>query len=218
LDQGSALIEVVQKTKGNRITIRFSASVVEIQKNGLYRFDAGAWEIRVYGGEALVSAGGKKIAIKNGKMMRVSDDFSSASFNVNAADSLHQWAAERSFHLFVSNPKLREQSNWVPISLGWLHNFDYRMSFRSELVFAELERANRNKESRERRMTADQEGQWPAQEGLAAEEQARQAVEEQERHAEEDQATQVAEERAKKAAEKAKQARKSPDPSPQLAK
>jgi hypothetical protein len=41
LDSGSALIEVVQATKGNLIHVRCGASLIEIARTGLYRLDAG---------------------------------------------------------------------------------------------------------------------------------------------------------------------------------
>jgi hypothetical protein len=63
--------------------------------------------------------------------------------NVDAVDLLHQWAALRSFTLFADNPSTRTQGHWTYIDLGWLKNYNYRMSFHSPEIYAERTR-NRN--------------------------------------------------------------------------
>jgi hypothetical protein len=132
LEQGSALIEVVQEIKGNRISVLVSKSVVEVEKAGLYRLDSGSGELRVYGGEAMVVKGDRKKAIKSGRMVYLSGDLASEKFDMDVADSLHQWAAQRSFSLFAVTPDTRKQTHWTPVSLGWVRNSNYRMSFYSE--------------------------------------------------------------------------------------
>jgi hypothetical protein len=143
LDKGSALIEVVEKAKRSQIRIVFAAGLVEIKKKGLYRLDAHTRELRVYGGEAGVAKKNRKAKIKKGKMVRLNDDLESSKFDVGAMDLLHQWAALRSFILFADNPSSRTQQHWTYIDLGWLKNYDYRMSFRSPELYAEWTR-NRN--------------------------------------------------------------------------
>jgi hypothetical protein len=137
LEKGSALIEVVDKARGSRIRIVFAAGLVEIKKKGLYRMDAYSGVIRVYAGEARVAKKSRKAKIKKGKMVRLDDNLKSVKFDVNAIDLLHQWAALRSFTLFVDNPSTRTQRHWTHIELGWMKNFNYGMSFRSAEVYAE---------------------------------------------------------------------------------
>jgi len=137
LEQGCALIEVVEEIKGNRVRVHMAASSVEITKVGLYRLDSGSRELRVYGGEALAMKGNRTIAIKNGKMIRLDANLASAKFDASVADSLHKWAARRSFDLFDATKSSRKQRHWQPISMGWAHNSNYRMRFRSQRLFEE---------------------------------------------------------------------------------
>jgi hypothetical protein len=135
LEGGSALIEVVQLLQGNRIRVHFSGGLVEIREAGLYRFNAGFGELRVYGGSALVSNGHKKYIIKNGRMVRMNSALASARFDVDEADEFHKWAAQRSFNLFLVSPDSRTQRHWEPLSMGWVKNYNYRIRFFSALYF-----------------------------------------------------------------------------------
>jgi len=67
-ERGSALIEVVQNTEANRIKLRYSKSVTEIRKAGLYRLDADSKVFRVYGGEAQITNENGTIKVKAGRM------------------------------------------------------------------------------------------------------------------------------------------------------
>jgi hypothetical protein len=131
LERGSALIEVVDKTRG-RIRMNLSTGFVEIKKAGLYRLDAGSSELRVYGGAAAVANGNRKATIKSERMVRLDGDPASENFDPNVVDALHEWAAQRSFDLFLANFSNGGQVHWKPVSLGWLRNFNYRMSFYSD--------------------------------------------------------------------------------------
>jgi hypothetical protein len=126
LQQGSAMIEIVEEIIGNRIAVRLSSGVAEIQKAGLYRFDADASEARVYGGELAAVNGNNKTKVKNGRKIRLGQDHRSKPFNVNETDALHRWAALRSFTLF--------QGNWQVYSTGWARNPNYRLSFYSDAL------------------------------------------------------------------------------------
>jgi len=137
LVQGSALIEAVEKTKGNQISIKFAEGLIEIKKKGLYRLDKVTNELRVYSGEARVARKSRKAKIKSGKMVCLNGDLKPSEFDRNAMDLLHKWAALRSFTLFVDFPDARTKRHWTDISLGWLRNYDYGMSLRSEKTVAE---------------------------------------------------------------------------------
>jgi hypothetical protein len=131
LERGSALIEVIDKTKG-RIRMNISTGFVEITKAGLYRLDADPAELRVYGGAAVVANGNRKATIKSERMVRLDGDSASEKFDPNSVDALHEWAGQRSFDLFLANLSNSGQVHWKPVSLGWLRNFNYRMSFYSD--------------------------------------------------------------------------------------
>jgi hypothetical protein len=128
-EQGSALIEVVEKIKANPISIKLSAGVIEIKEPGLYRLDSNPSELRVYEGDALAYNGKNKIKVKESRSIRLDGDFAQSTFDPNVADALHGWAAERSFALFIANPINRNLSSWKPVGLGELKSSSYRMRF-----------------------------------------------------------------------------------------
>jgi hypothetical protein len=159
LEQGAALIEVVQEARENPIKVCFPTGVVEIKRVGLYRLDVKAHEFRVYGRSALIAIGNKKATIKNGRMARLEGNFQQIEFDVNISDPLLEWAARRSFDLFLATAETRRQMHWRPISLGWLMNYNYRKSFYSELFFDHWSDPNwmQQEEEAERRARAEEE-------------------------------------------------------------
>ncbi len=135
LERGSALIEVVEKIKANPISINSSATVIEIKNPGLYRLDSNPSELRVYGGDALAYSRSNKTKVKEGSSIRLDGDFAHSAFDPNVADALHLWAAERSFAVFVANPKNRNLSSWRPVGLGELKSTSYRMRFHTNTAW-----------------------------------------------------------------------------------
>jgi hypothetical protein len=133
--QGSALIEVVQEIEGNRITFAIATSVVEIERAGLYRLYALPGELRVYRGEAEVVKQGKTALAKSGRGVHFARGLAVHKFDTAVADSLHKWAARRSFDLFIITPETRKQTHWTPVSAGWLRNSAYRVSYYSEIYY-----------------------------------------------------------------------------------
>ena len=139
LEQGSALIEVVKRRSKNQIHIRFADGVIELKKNGLYRLDAGSRRIRVYGGEARVEKGGKQAKVKSGQRANLNTHLKLSQFDVHTADSLHRWAAIRSYILFIRSPSTRTQDHWPQLSLGWRTNFNYRIRLHPDVLFDLIE-------------------------------------------------------------------------------
>jgi hypothetical protein len=132
LEKGSAFIEVIKKTKANKIHVRVSRSLIEIKRMGVYRFDSGPAELRVYGGEALVATGKRKTVLDRGKMVHLGEDTASVNFDRKAFDSLHEWAARRSFDLFLASQESRKQMNWTHLAMGWFWNQDFQLRFHSK--------------------------------------------------------------------------------------
>ena len=137
LDQGAALIEAIQE---NHIRVRVSKGVIELKKAGLYRLNAKTREIQTYGGEAVVSAGNRKVKVKKGKMVCLDTGLAPVEFDTSVADSLHKWAARRSLDNFVDSadpmPLFRKLRNWKHNGKGWLSSSNYRMRFYSEEFYA----------------------------------------------------------------------------------
>ena len=139
LDGGSALIEVVQTIKGNPIRVHMTASVVEIQKEGLVRLDADAGQVRVYGGSALVARGEERITVKSGKSVQLGEGrLKLSDFDLKASDPLHQWAAQRSLYVLGANMSARSQMQWIPQNSGWVTNANYHTRIFSPRIFNEL--------------------------------------------------------------------------------
>jgi hypothetical protein len=103
LNQGSAFIEVFKKLKTDPIRIYISNSIMEIKKDGLYRIDSDPGIIRVYGGEAHITNGDKRIRIKKEKMLILDGPLKTMKFDPCSADALQKWAAQRSFVLYVKS-------------------------------------------------------------------------------------------------------------------
>jgi len=134
LERGACLIEVLEAPSGNRIRVRILESVVEIEKEGLYRLDSDSGELRVHNGEVKVTWGKKKVKVKKDRMVPLAALSRPEKFETNICDPLHRWAAQRSFVLFIA-PGPRGQEHWVLVSPGWMRHPGYRMKFYSELVY-----------------------------------------------------------------------------------
>jgi hypothetical protein len=142
--QGSVLIESIEEIKGNRIRVRLGEDIVEASKVGLYRIEAASKELRVYGGAALVASRNKEYAVTRDRMVRLNKNHISEKFNANETDSLHQWAAKRSFDLFIASPA--GQSHWAPVAMGWLVNTNYHARFRSQKFLDNWEEEKRKQD------------------------------------------------------------------------
>ncbi|HTY64135.1 MAG TPA: hypothetical protein VMG30_17935 [Acidobacteriota bacterium] len=132
LENGSALIEIVREIKGTRTRIRLVDGEVEIAKGGLYRFEAGSGEVRVYGSSALVSKANKTATIKSGRSVFLGTGLAVKKFDKKEADSLHQWAGTRSFALFFAAECPSTQPHWYPRTFPWMYNPNFRMRISSQ--------------------------------------------------------------------------------------
>jgi hypothetical protein len=134
LNQGSALVEIPEKTKTNPISIIVLKTVIAIEKAGLYRLDSNPVALRVHSGEAKLTIDNKKAKIESGEMVYLQDIFKPEKFKPVVADALHQWAARRSYDLCTANifntkPKRPENLAWKPTAKAELENIQYHISF-----------------------------------------------------------------------------------------
>jgi len=139
LEQGEALIEVVQLAEGNRIQVELGETSTEFIRSGLYRMEISRNEtaqntMRIYGGEALVRSGIKIVDVKRGMAVNLNPDLAISPFDRKQKDPLHNWAARRSFELFMSDPDAREkQTHWQPAGGGYIENKNFGVVFRAFL-------------------------------------------------------------------------------------
>jgi len=148
--KGRALIEVVETVKNDRIRVRFGETVTEFNGPGLYRFDADAGVLSVFGGKAEVRAGDQKAEAGRGVAVRLANPPTTSKFNPNKGDALLKWAAARSFYLFASSREARaRQSHWEYTATGWFWNRNYGARFYSATLAAgyrkRLEEEERNR-------------------------------------------------------------------------
>jgi hypothetical protein len=80
---------------------------------GLHRLDAASGDLSVYGGHAEVSTGAQTFDASRGRVIHLRDARTESRFDPHEKDPLLQWAASRSFRLFISSPAARARlTNW----------------------------------------------------------------------------------------------------------
>ncbi|MBZ5632835.1 MAG: FecR family protein [Acidobacteriia bacterium] len=136
LQRGEALIEVVQLPEGNRIQVGLAETSTELGRAGLYRFgisqnDTAKNTLRVYGGEALVRSGISSVSVKRGMAINLAPGLDTTKFDRKQTDSLHAWAARRSFDLFMSDPEARQKQTHWQFSGGYAENKNFGVEFRA---------------------------------------------------------------------------------------
>lgn len=138
IEKGRALIEVVETTKNDRIRVRFGETVTEFKGEGLYRFDADAGVLSVFGGKGEVRVGDQKTEAGRGVSVRLASPLTTSKFNPKKGDDLRRWSAARSFYLFASSREARaRQTHWEFTPTGWFWNRNYDTKFYSEIAARE---------------------------------------------------------------------------------
>ena len=141
LQRGDALIEIVQLAEGNRLQVALADTTTELTRTGVYRFgtpqnatpqNTTQGALRVYGGEALVRSGAKTVDVKRGTRVDLDAELTLTKFDRKQTDSLHAWAARRSFDLFMSDPQARQKQNhWQYAGGGYVENKNFGVEFRA---------------------------------------------------------------------------------------
>jgi hypothetical protein len=135
LNLGSAMVEILSMSETNPIKIFVSRTELTIKEAGLYRVDAAPGKCSAYAGNILVREGTRNIRVKSGRIIYLDSQLAIEKLDSKAVDSLHQWAARRSFENFTSQ-KLMISSldpsndlNWILKPNGQLKSSAYRLSF-----------------------------------------------------------------------------------------
>jgi hypothetical protein len=105
LDQGRAMIEVDQIFPENHLRVLQGAFAIDLQKKGLYDFDAARNQVRVFDGEALASDNAHHVEIKGGHELNfVARDMKAHGFDKKGfEDDLYGWSRLRSSYLAEAN-------------------------------------------------------------------------------------------------------------------
>jgi hypothetical protein len=101
---GEALVEADEILKDNGVTIVYKDYSVQLQKKGVYRFDADAARLRVYEGDALIQVNDKTQEVKDGHALTMDGGLQVASFDKKKdVDDLYLWGAHRSEYIAMAN-------------------------------------------------------------------------------------------------------------------
>jgi hypothetical protein len=99
---GSAVVEAADIPKDNSVTVVYKEAAVHFPKKGIYRFDASPGQLRVYDGEAEVTAGDKNIQVKEGHELAF-DTLAVNNFDKKVGDTLNRWSERRAEYIAMAN-------------------------------------------------------------------------------------------------------------------
>jgi hypothetical protein len=103
VDRGTVLLEATEVHDENHIQISHASLISNIEKEGLYRFDADRASVAVFDGKAEVRQGDQKVELKKGKQVVAGNSpLRVEKFDRDAAkesDQLYQWSSLRSKYL-----------------------------------------------------------------------------------------------------------------------
>ena len=105
LDQGDAMIEVDQIFPENHLRVLQGGFAIDLQKRGLYDFDATENLVRVIDGEASATNNSHRVELKGGHELNVATgDLKSHGFDKKTAEGdLYNWSRLRSSYLAEAN-------------------------------------------------------------------------------------------------------------------
>jgi uncharacterized membrane protein YgcG len=104
LQRGRAMVEVAYIQPENNIRVEVNGASVQLEKRGLYEFDAAQNDIRVFKGEARVLEEGKNTQLKEGHELVLSGNLKSHSFELAAVqDDFYNWNSLRAGYLAEAN-------------------------------------------------------------------------------------------------------------------
>jgi hypothetical protein len=100
---GSALVEVGELLPSNSITVMYNDAHIELIKKGLYRIDSDPGKLRVYDGEARVTAANQTLVARKGREVLLGAVLDMNGFDVKDTDAFLRWASRRSEYLAQAN-------------------------------------------------------------------------------------------------------------------
>jgi hypothetical protein len=127
LDQGHAMIEVDEIFPQNHLRLIQGSFAIDLQKKGLYEFDAVANRIRVFDGEAAATNASRRIEVKSGHELNTAagSELKARGFDKKVSeDDLYNWSRLRSSYLAEAN--ISEARTYVAgagfYGAGWYWN------------------------------------------------------------------------------------------------
>lgn len=117
---GSALVEVGELLPNNSISFEAAGARIALTHKGLFRIDSDPAQLRVYDGQARVTADDAQTVVHKGHEVALgSGTLTLASFDTKDTDSFYRWSARRSEYVADANiTSARVASN--PGSTGYV--------------------------------------------------------------------------------------------------
>ena len=106
VDRGEAIVEVAEIHPENSIRVDDDGAITQLQKTGLYDFDADHAQVRVLDGQAMVEATDRRIKVKSGHEVKLNvSKFKEERLNEAAyqTDDLYRWSSLRSSYVAEAN-------------------------------------------------------------------------------------------------------------------
>ncbi len=107
VSQGEAMVEVDQIYHENYLRISQPGADTQLAKTGLYDFDAGNGDVRVFDGKAVVTADDHNVTVKKNHQLELSSaKLKATKFDkdqVTKNDDLYRWSSLRSEYLSEAN-------------------------------------------------------------------------------------------------------------------
>lgn len=125
--RGAAEIEVDELVQGARLSVELNGSVADIEKNGLYGFDAAHQSVRVFDGRATVNEGSNHSTLGKGHELVLAggEPLKKRSFDEKQAktEPLYVWSRIRSQdEAEASYAAARHAGSFSAVNTGWFWN------------------------------------------------------------------------------------------------
>jgi hypothetical protein len=134
-ESGKVMVESDTPMKDNLVTIVYKDYATTFRTHGLYEFQSEPAQLKVYAGEAQVTAGGQTVIVKEGRILVFTAALAEEKFNPKEGDALYRWSKLRSEYVSVANVSAAKSarddgyfSSYSGTSSGsWFYNPFYSM-------------------------------------------------------------------------------------------
>lgn len=100
---GEAILESDTPMKGDFVTVLYKGYEIKPVKHGLFGFTTNPPQVKVYSGEATVTAGGQTVTVREGHLLTFTAALAQERFDSKDGDSLYRWSKLRSEYISVAN-------------------------------------------------------------------------------------------------------------------
>jgi hypothetical protein len=121
---GSAVADIAGIRKGSEVRLKLGGAMVEMARQGTYRFDYSPALLKVYGGRALVDRSGGKAELAVGRTLAF-DTAAPEKFDVRGGDGLDLWNHQRA--IVLARARGRQQLSMLDLAVAAAHGADAGM-------------------------------------------------------------------------------------------